>query len=123
MWNWMVPSGLNQDFSFSWITHLFAYSRRRALPRPALALVCNRARELISQTFLKVYSLYIINSKYFVFSDWLQSPGQFLITNWRLPYLEEMRVIYHRFDGINYDIASINLVSRGGSLAVYSLVN
>ena len=69
--------GINQDFSFSWITHFFAYSRRRALPRPAraLAIVCNRARELIQI--------------YFAFSDWLRSPGKFFITNWHLTYLED----------------------------------
>ena len=31
----------------------------------------------------------IIHSKYFAVSDWVQSPGQSLITNQRLPYLED----------------------------------
>ena len=30
-----------------------------------------------------------IHSKYFAFSDWLQSPELFFITNWRLQYLED----------------------------------
>ena len=38
--------------------------------------------------FLSVY--YFIHSKYFDVSDWLQCPGQFSITNWRLPYLEDV---------------------------------
>ena len=32
---------------------------------------------------------FIIHSKYFAVSNWLQYPFKFFITNWRLPYLED----------------------------------
>ena len=40
---------------------------------------------------IAIYGLYrfIVHPKYFAVSDWLKSFGHFLISNWRLPYLED----------------------------------
>ena len=41
------------------------------------------------QSSYELQILIIIHSKYLAVSDWIQSPGKFFITNWRLPYLED----------------------------------
>ena len=57
------PKGLNQDFSFTWITppsyiYIFCLlARRSALFHVARARVCHQARELILTNFLTAFSL------------------------------------------------------------------
>ena len=66
-----------------------------------------------------VYHVYfIIHSKYFAVSDWLQSHELFFITIWCLSYLENVsnNLLYHWFHGINKLWYTINnLISRCSS--------
>ena len=83
-----------------------------------------KTAQVIILSLRDVYHVYfIIHSKNFVVSDWLQSPELFLITIWCLSYLENVsnNLLYHWFHGINkifnYDIPSWcnNLISRCSS--------
>ena len=78
-----------------------------------------KTAQVIILSLRDVYHVYfIIHSKNFAVSDWLQSPELFFITIWCLSYLENAsnNLLYHWFHGINklwYTI--VNLISRCGS--------